>query len=100
MAGSRPVMTEFLLKLATDRAAYVKAAENPTDVMADAGLSPEQREAIKSGNARRITEAVMSELNKCSWTDDPYCGNTITIVMGHDHVQFLMQIDDDDDKKG
>ena len=99
MAGSRPVMTEFLLKIATDRAAYEKAAENPIDVMTEAGLGAEQRDAIKSGNARRITEAVMSELNKCSWTKDPYCGSTITILMGHDHVQFLMPINDDYDTK-
>jgi hypothetical protein len=62
---ARPVLTEYLLKLATDYNEIVRfraSKAEATKSMEDAKLSPDQREAVLSGDWDRLQKAVNEEL--------------------------------------
>lgn len=81
----QPRLTEFLLKLSTDRATLDKfkkaSLRERRDLLADAGLSPEQQEAILSNNSRTLIDAVMSELAREASMEDPYKNGVLPIVL-------------------
>jgi hypothetical protein len=63
----RPVLTQYLLKLATDQDEIVRfrAGKAARQAMKDAGLTPEQSEAVLSGDSDRLQRAVNDELREC-----------------------------------
>jgi hypothetical protein len=101
---ARPRLTEYLLKLATDAAELEKYECGPKTLRAKlekmpareratalkrerdallkrAGVTPEQRRRVLTGNSRAITEAVMAELAKNSSTKEAFYGTGLAIVI-------------------
>jgi hypothetical protein len=67
MMMKRPVLTEFLLKLATDPGeleAFRKSKADAESAMKAAGLTVAQRRAVLKGAKREILAAVNAELKK------------------------------------
>jgi hypothetical protein len=85
----RPRLTEFLLRLATDVEAQATFRQNKSaafEMMEDAGLTFEQKEAVLSGETRRVQEAVILETGDL--LPAMYCGKV---------RQLLIQFEFDDD---
>jgi hypothetical protein len=100
----RPRLTEYLLKLATNAAELEKYDCGPKKLQVKlkkmtprereialnrerdallkrAGVTPEQRRCVLSGDSRAITEAVIAELAKNSSTEDPFYGTGLAVVV-------------------
>jgi hypothetical protein len=100
----RPRLTEYLLKLATDAAELEKYECGPAKLrrqlekmtkrqreaalrrerealLRRAGVTPEQRRRVLTGNSRIIMETVIQELAKNSSTKDPMYGTGLTLVV-------------------
>ena len=52
---------DFLIELSEDREGLRRYQENPEDVLETSGLSERQKEVLRSGDVRRIREAVQAE---------------------------------------
>jgi hypothetical protein len=61
MAGEETGIGDFLMKLSEDREGLRRYQENPEDVLETSGLSERQKEVLRSGDIRRIREAVEAE---------------------------------------
>jgi hypothetical protein len=89
-----PVLTEYLLRLATNSDALRAALHNPTKSLTDAGLSVDQRKAVLSGDSEIISAHVAAELlplmqatvGKEPFTDG---GVRVSFRLGYDHLQFM-----------
>lgn len=69
----RPVLTQYLLKLATDQTEMVRFRASKTSArqaMEAAGLTAEHREAVLSGDSERLQRAVNDELRECQGAID------------------------------
>ncbi len=91
---SGPVLTEYLLRLATDHDALRAALHNPTKSLTDAGLSVEQRKAVMSGDSEIITAHVAAELlplMKATVGEEPFSdgGVRVSFRLGYDHLQLM-----------
>ncbi|HYL28009.1 MAG TPA: hypothetical protein VEW74_09260 [Candidatus Nitrosotalea sp.] len=109
----RPKLTEYLLKLATDadelekyeygpkklRPKLEKLSKRQRDaelrrerdaLLRRAGVTPEQRRRVLTGNSRIITETVIQELARYASTNDPMYGTGLAIVVPiGQHLQTL-----------
>ena len=54
-------ITDFLVELSEDEDLLIRYQGNPEDVLAGSGLSERQKEVLRSGDLRRIQEAVRAE---------------------------------------
>jgi hypothetical protein len=52
---------DFLIELSEDQKALQRYQRNPDDVLETSGLSERQKEVLRSGDVRRIREAVQAE---------------------------------------
>lgn len=69
----RPVLTQYLLKLATDQDEMVRFRAGKASAkraMEDAGLTPEHREAVLSKDSELLQRAVNDELRECQGAMD------------------------------
>jgi hypothetical protein len=108
----RPRLTEYLLKLATDaeelelyefgperlrlklatmtkRQRDAALKKNRDGLLRRAGITPEQRKRVLTGNSRAITETVVKELIENASTQDPFYGTGLAVVtpIGRAHLQ-------------
>jgi hypothetical protein len=61
MEGEERGITNFLIKLSGDPERAREYGRRPEDVLADSDLSERQKEVLRSGDLRRIREAVRNE---------------------------------------
>lgn len=71
-------LREFLLRLADDPRLLESYRQDPDEVLAEAGLTEEERELVKAGDAAGIRRSILSE---SEGSVDPEIVSNIDIVV-------------------
>lgn len=82
----KPVLAEYLLRLATDKAeldkfrSFKDEAGRRAYLTKEIGLSSEQAEAVSSDDSHKIVQAVVKELHEHRSTEKSFYGTPLAIV--------------------